>query len=702
MTVPYCQAFAMDLQRGGVRRFGSPFAFVSSNTDRCRGTSAVKTTRATRRKTRIFTQLWASSMSSNLTTTTVEGDANETMSSSSFIHNMAAKATGLSFLPLEAVERAQSKSSNPIEKVKLAKDPTHAFVDVYEYARKIRSGEMTWEEVDAADLDTRLKWVGLLHRRKRTPGQFMMRLRVPNGIVTSDQMRFYAQVVEPYGPEKGVVDITTRANIQLRGITLEDAPYIIDQLHNVYNQTSFQSAMDNVRNMVGSPLAGLCSDELVDTRPYCQALNDLISWDPSTNTRGNPQWGNLPRKFNIAISGSPVVVGNPYYPDLVHTHLNDIGLHPCLHRDTQQVGFNVILGGYLSATRVASAISANLWIPGQVSAVVALCQAVLRIFRDEGSRQNRQKARLMWLVEEYGVAAFRQKIVDEMTMYDPSWACQVDQAQSTVPTTLDEKQERRRPVPLLGVHAQAQPNKVRVGILVPVGRLSVTECRQIADLADAYSNGEIRLTVDQNVLLPNVDSDRVESLLAETVFHSATTTTTPRLKIQSIGLIEGHVVSCTGAEFCGLALIETKEHAERLAHKLQSLVAVDRPIHIHWTGCPNSCGQVQVADIGLMGAPAKLVDDSHLDNNGKGDESSNADAENDKKAGTKVVPGCKIFVRRPVEKETTGGGEFAAPGLSEEPYLPKAVPLDDEYLLPVLVDILKREFGAVDLVHPSS
>lgn len=197
------------------------------------------------------------------------------------------KPTGTSFLPEETVERA--KNGSPIEKIKLEKDGTSAFVDVYEYARKIREGEMTWEEVEKADLDTRLKWVGMLHRGKRTPGQFMMRLKVPNGIVNSDQMRFYADCVEKYGEELGVVDITTRANIQLRGVKLEDAADVIDGLH-ARNQTTIQSALDNVRNMVGSPLAGIDDKEMVDTREICNALNDLVSLDPVTGTRGNPYW----------------------------------------------------------------------------------------------------------------------------------------------------------------------------------------------------------------------------------------------------------------------------------------------------------------------------------------------------------------------------------------------------------------------------
>ena len=191
----------------------------------------------------------ASTVRSSSTSTTLLATATDEAITFDKVDERTGKPTGTSFLPSETVERAAK--GNPIEKAKLKKDGTSAFKDVYEYAAKFRSGEMTWEEVEAADMNTRLKFVGMLHRDKRTPGQFMMRLKVPNGIVNADQMRFYADCVEKYGEEKGVVDITTRANIQLRGVKIEDAPDIIDGLH-ARNQTSFQSALDSVRNMVSS------------------------------------------------------------------------------------------------------------------------------------------------------------------------------------------------------------------------------------------------------------------------------------------------------------------------------------------------------------------------------------------------------------------------------------------------------------------
>lgn len=487
----------------------------------------------------------------------------------------------------------------------------------------------------------RLKYVGMLHRGKRTPGQFMMRMRVPNGIVNSDQMRFYATCVEPYGEDGGVVDITTRQNIQLRGVKIEDAPTIIDGLH-ARNQTSFQSALDNVRNMVGSPLAGIDANEMVDTRELCNALNDLVSFDTVTESRGNPKYGNLPRKFNIAVSGSR--------DDYAHTHINDIGFQPCPHAETGVMGFNVVLGGYMSIKRVAEAVESDMWIPADRNSVVTLSEAILRLFRDESDRKDRQKARLLWLVEKYGIEGFREAVIKEIDSYNRN--VKVDPAQPAP----SEPYTRRE---LLGIHKQPQEGKVRVGILVPTGRLSQKECRQIADLADKYSDGEIRLTVEQNVILPNVDEIVISELLKEPAL------TDGRLKVKP-GFIEGNVVSCTGAQFCPLALVETKTNAESMGKKLEELVQLTRPVRIHWTGCPNSCAQVQVADIGIMGAPAKKVDP----------ETGVAMA----------VPGCKIFI----------GGSIGEHGhLAMEPTL-VGIPLNEEDLLPVLVDILKREFGAVD------
>jgi ferredoxin-nitrite reductase len=558
--------------------------------------------------------------------------------------------TGTSFLPEEAIERA--KTGNPIEKVKLAKDATNAFTDVYEFAAKVRSGEMDWSEVEKGDMNTRLKWVGLVHRDKRTPGRFMMRLRLPNGITNADSMRFYADSVEPYGPDLGVIDITTRQNIQMRGVTLEDGATIIDGLHK-RGQTSLHSALDNVRNMVGSPLAGIDEHEMVDTRPFCDALNDLITLNKETGQRGNPVWCNLPRKFNVAVSGSR--------DDFAHTHINDIGFQPCRHAKTGEMGFNVVVGGYMSIKRVAESVDMDVWIPADVDTAVELTTAILRIFRDEGARADRQKARLIWQVETYGELkvvdghqradrSYRERIVAEMSSYGNGFDKKVDVQQPRPSEPFDRTGSPTSSY--LGVHGQPQEGLSRVGIHVPVGRLSVAEARAIADLADKYDStgeGQIRLTVEQNLIIPNVKSEMVASLLAEPSLNGDSRLST------SPGKISGNLVSCTGSQFCGLALIETKANAEAIAEELEKRVDVPRDVRIHWTGCPNSCGQVQAADIGLMGGPAKKM---------------NAEGK------MKAVPGVKIFL----------GGKLQ---LDAEP---AGIPIED--LVPHLTSTLVSKFGA--------
>jgi len=549
------------------------------------------------------------------------------------------KTTGTSYLPEETVERAEAGSK--FEKIKLAKETTEIFTDLYDYAAKIRSGELDWKDVEDADINTRLKWVGLLHRAKKNPGTFMMRLRVINGLLTSEQMRFYADSVEPFGPDVGVIDVTTRQNIQLRGLSLDAGADVIDGLH-ALNQTCIQTGFDNIRNMVGNPLAGIDENEMVDTRPFCNMLNDLVTLDEATGERGNPVYCNLGRKFNICVSGNR--------DDYSHTNINDIGFVPCVHSETGEMGFNVVFGGYMSIKRVAASVSSDIWIPATLEASRALAVATLRIFRDEGDRKDRQKARLMWVIEKYGVDAWREKLLAE-----PALAGIRVELEQPEPTTPYERRE------LLGVHSQPQPGLYRVGVHIPAGRLSVAEARAIADLSDKYSAGEIRLTVEQNAMLPNVAEADLPRLLAEPAF----TAPDSRLRVDP-GHIVGHTVSCTGSQFCGLAMIETKQNAERIATKLDALINMPRPLRIHWTGCPNSCGQVQVADIGLMGGPAKKLDPE----SGK----------------MKAVPGVSIFVGGTV-------GEHAY--LSLDPFK-TGVPLHDDDLLPELVAIAKERFGATD------
>uniref|UniRef100_A0A7S1TF51 Ferredoxin--nitrite reductase, chloroplastic n=1 Tax=Compsopogon caeruleus TaxID=31354 RepID=A0A7S1TF51_9RHOD len=532
------------------------------------------------------------------------------------------KPSGLRFLSPEAAKRA-AESTVKEEKLKVAKDGSAMWTEIEELAKLLREGQSRWEDIIPEDIDVRFKWAGLFHRRKRTPGKFMMRLKIPNGIVTSEMMRFFSQAVEKYG-EAGCIDITTRQSIQLRGVVIEDCPDIFDNLHEL-GITSFMTGMDNVRNLVGSPIAGIDPEELFDTRELCANISDMIT----NNRAGNPQFSNLPRKFNICVSGSR--------DDFAHTHINDLGFIPVPHRETGEIGFNVVVGGLFSIKRNEMSVPLNLWI--HPSNVVEFCRAVLTVFRDHGARVSRQSARFMYLVDQWGVDTLRERVLQAMAVPVDSIEAQPE----------SEEVFHRRDV--LGVHPQKQEGLFWLGVNVPVGRMSAHDALEIARLADRYSAGEIRLTVEQNVIFPNIKEKDLESLMAEDLIVSRF--------LPQPGNISRGLVSCTGSQFCGVAIIETKNRAMELAEVLEQELEMPNSVRIHWTGCPNSCGQAQVADIGLMGAPAK-------------------------KDG-KAVEGVNIFLHGRVGEN---------PELAQ--MVRKGVPCHFDDLVPAMKDILKEHFGAVD------
>ena len=450
-----------------------------------------------------------------------------------------------------------SEKLNKFERIKADKDGLEVRQDLSHFA------QIGWEAIDEADRDYRLKWLGVFFRPV-TPGKFMMRLRIPHGIMTSAQMRMLAEVIQPYGTD-GSADITTRQNLQLRGIRIEDVPSIFDQLH-AHGMTSVQSGMDNVRNITGSPIAGLEEGELFDTRELVQQVQDMI-----TNCgQGNPAFTNLPRKFNIAIAGCR--------DNSVHAEINDIAFVPA-YRD-ERFGFNVLVGGFFSAKRCEAAIPLRAWVtPEQV---VAICEAILIVFRDNGPRANRQKSRLMWLIDEMTLNGFKAAVEQQLGFTLPDAAPKDE--------IIWDKRDH------IGIHAQKQLGLKFVGLHVPVGRLDADQMLELARLAEVYGSGEIRLTVEQNVLIPNVPESRVEALLGE-----------PLLQTFSIepSRLARSLVSCTGAQFCNFALVETKQRAVAFVKELEQELNLERPVRMHWTGCPNSCGQPQVADIGFMGTKVR-------------------------------------------------------------------------------------------------
>lgn len=448
---------------------------------------------------------------------------------------------------------------NKFEKYKAEKDGLAVKDELQKFA------EMGWEAVDETDLTQRLKWLGIFFRPV-TPGKFMLRLRMPHGLISSEQMRVLAEVVQRYGDD-GSADITTRQNLQLRGVHLEDIPDIFSKMHAV-GLTSMQSGMDNVRNITGSPVAGIDANELIDTRELVQAVQDMIT----NSGEGNYEFTNLPRKFNIALEGST--------DNSIHAEINDIAFVPA-YKDGN-LGFNVLVGGFFSSTRCAAAIPLDAWVPPEKDDVVGLCRAILSVYRDNGSRGNRQKTRLMWLIDEWGLETFRTAV--EKSFGKPLPKAAVEDA-------LDADKRDH-----IGVFQQKQEGFNYIGLHVPVGRLQADQMLDLARVAEVYGNSEIRLTVEQNVIIPNVPDSRLAIFLAEPIVQT--------FPIQPSSLVRS-LVSCTGAQFCNFALVETKMQSLALARRLDSELDIPEPVRMHWTGCPNSCGQPQVAQIGMMGTKAR-------------------------------------------------------------------------------------------------
>ncbi|KAL0694283.1 hypothetical protein Bca4012_061463 [Brassica carinata] len=508
------------------------------------------------------------------------------------------------------------KGINPQEKVKIESEPMKLFMEngIEELAKKSME-EIDSEKLTKEDIDVRLKWLD---------GKFMMRLKLPNGVTTSAQTRYLASVIRKYG-EDGCADVTTRQNWQIRGVVLPDVPEILKGLASV-GLTSLQSGMDNVRNPVGNPIAGIDPDEIVDTRPYSNLLSQFIT----ANSRGNPEFSNLPRKWNVCVVGSHDLYEHPHINDLAYMPANKDG----------RFGFNLLVGGFFSAKRCEEAIPLDAWVPADD--VLPLCKAVLEAFRDLGTRGNRQKTRMMWLIDELGIEGFRAEVEKRM----PSEKLERESSEDLV-----NKQWERRDY--FGVHPQKQEGLSYIGLHVPVGRLQADDMDELARLADTYGSGELRLTVEQNIIIPNVETSKTQTLLQEPFLKN-------RFSPEPSILMKG-LVACTGSQFCGQAIIETKLRALKVTEEVERLVAVPKPVRMHWTGCPNTCGQVQVADIGFMGCLTR-------GQNGK------------------PVEGADVYV----------GGRVGSDSHIGEIYK-KGVPVTD--LGPLVAEILVKEFGAVPRVR---
>ena len=395
---------------------------------------------------------------------------------------------------------------------------------------------------------------------------FMVRIRIPNGLMRSEQVRTIATLAEKYG--QGVADITVRQNIQLHWVTIESLPDVLQSLWNV-GLTTTGACGDVARNITGCPLAGLDGDEIIDTSPLALQIDRELG--------GNSEFYNLPRKFKISITGCRHWCS---YPEI-----NDIGLTATTRRRAgkSEVGFTLRVGGGLS-TNPHLAVALDAFIkPDQVIPVV---RGVAEIFRaSEVLRVSREKARLKFLFLEHGWTA--DAFLAEL--------------QRHIGFSLDPGEREEIPADIhrdhVGVHAQKQPGLVYVGASVLRGRITPQQLNLAADLADRYADGHVRNTVMQNLLIVNVRKESA-SLVADAL-------TLAGLPVQASVFARG-TISCTGSEFCKLALTETKSFARWLTEELEErLPAFEEQLKLHITGCPNSCGQHWIADIGIEGKKIK-------------------------------------------------------------------------------------------------
>jgi sulfite reductase (ferredoxin) len=425
--------------------------------------------------------------------------------------------------------------------------------------------------IPADDLRGRMRWWGLYTQRRpgidggRTaslPAEelddeyFMLRIRSDGGALSSEQARVIADISTQFA--RGTADITDRQNIQLHWIRIEDVPEIWRRLESV-GLSSTEACGDTPRVVLGSPVAGVAADEIIDGTPAIEAI--------VARYVGDPEFANLPRKFKSAISGSP-------RHDVAH-EINDVSFIGVVHPE-HGPGFDVWVGGGLS-TNPMLAQRLGAWVP--LDEVADVWGGIISIFRDYGYRRLRNRARLKFLVADWGAARFREVLETEYLqrrLIDGP-------APDPVPAGARDH---------VGIHPQ-RDGRVYVGAAPTVGRINGEVLGRLADLAAEYGSGRIRLTAQQKLVILDVAPERAEDLAGE---------------LAEIGLqvhpheIRRSTMACTGIEFCKLAIVNTKDTARVLVEQIEvRRPELDVPLAVHVNGCPNSCARFQVADIGLKG-----------------------------------------------------------------------------------------------------
>jgi len=459
-----------------------------------------------------------------------------------------------------------------VERLKREKNPLQCLDEVREFARQGQAA------IPDAWIKTYFRWWGVYTQGdgvgaiggtggegKATP-YFMLRIRLGNGFLRSRQLRAIADLSEKYA--RGSADITVRQNIQLHWVTIEDLPAVLQGLFDV-GLTSMSTCGDVTRNITGCPLAGLDAHELCDASPLVHQAEQLLM--------DNPEFYNLPRKYKISISGCRDWCA---YPEI-----NDLAFTPAVREANgkKEIGFSVRVGGGLS-TEPHLAVRLNAFVRWEQ--VIPVAKAVTELFREADLlRENRERARLKYLFLQHGYTAesFLQEVEQRLGFkLDPA-----------VPEHVPADVFRDH----TGVHPQKQPGLFYVGAAVLSGRITPQQMRAAANLAERYGTGELRTTNTQNLVIVNVPKEKTQMV--------ALSLETTGLHVAASTFWRG-AVACTGSEFCKLAITETKAFTRWLVEDLEErLPGFDQQLKLNVTGCPNSCGQHRIADIGLEGKKIK-------------------------------------------------------------------------------------------------
>ncbi|MFD9964104.1 nitrite/sulfite reductase [Amycolatopsis sp. NPDC058986] len=429
-----------------------------------------------------------------------------------------------------------------------------------------------FDAIDPGDLRGRFRWFGLYTQRK--PGidggrtatlepeelddcYFMLRVRLDGGVLSTEQLSVLGEISQTHA--RDTADITDRQNIQYHWIQIEDVPTIWDKLEKA-GMTTMEACGDSPRVILGSPVAGIAADEIIDGTPAIDEIKRRFI--------GDPRYANLPRKFKTAVSG---------LPDVAH-EIHDVAFVGVNHPE-HGPGFDVWVGGGLSTNPMLGQ-RLGAWVPRDE--VPDVWEGVISIFRDYGYRRLRARARIKFLVKDWGAGKFRQVLEDEYLKRKL-----IDGPAPEVPAV---------PIDHVGVHRQVD-GKFYVGAAPVAGRVSGGTLLAVAKAAERAGSQRVRLTPQQKLVVLDVPDAEIAGLQAELAELGLQTDPSPWRR---------GVMACTGLEFCKLAIVETKARAQQLVADLESRLAdiqgeLDTPVSVHLNGCPNSCARVQTADIGLKG-----------------------------------------------------------------------------------------------------